>query len=311
MGRRVNNTQKGNISEVAFMYKEDYDLLVRQMGQLADIWKNLEPLNLRTCTEDSLCHLVLQLQEVVKVIWSLPTHVLEDHMISKKALLQDLRTALIKLLLAQDQIATKGRTPRFYQHLLVCQENLSHAFEIAVDNAWSYRGIKDISQPILPQKELFAHIQKYYTDFLTTQSVLERAKLSSPSTKEGSIEQFEEVYRALNALHIFISKKFIFTYKYSHFQEEAFSTTDQFFINISYLEDQIPRLLELIKTYHSAYYSSPKRTKKISREIVYNLEAIVHSSREVPPALIALLNSPQLHRENRHHLQLIYSAENQ
>ncbi len=310
MGTRVSNTQDNNTSTIDFSHNEDHDLLFQQVKQLADIQESLEPLNLPHCTEDSLNCLVLQLQEIVNAIQPMSSHIIENHVVPKKDLLQDLRSALVELIHAQKQLATEGRTPSFYNHLLTCQEYLDHTFDVDGECACSPSKIEAVPQPNLLQKTSPAHIQKRYTDFLTAQGVLEHANLSSMIEEESSVERFDCVNDALNGLYVVIREISEFSHRSSYIQEETFSITYRFSINIAYMEEQIPRLLELIKTFHSAYYSSPKRAQKISREIAYNLEAIVRSSREVTPALNVLLKLPCLQRENEHHLQLIYSSEN-
>jgi len=297
------------LADISFTYKEDHSILVQQIRQLGNIRENLELLNLHHCTENSLSSLVLQLQEIVKVIWPIPSHVIEAHMMSKEVLLQDLRSASISFLLAQNQLATTGRTPQFHKHLRACQEYLRHAFDIGMDTADCPSEIEHISKPPLP-KAFFTNLQNY-TDFLAAQSALECAKLSSASSEAEFIEQFDCVNEALNMLYAQVQNLSAFSHKPLHFQEETYSTAYQFCIHISYLKEQIPRLLELIKTFHLAYCSSPKRSQKISREIAYNLEAIIHSSRKVPPTFTELFKSSHVRRENRHHLRLIYSAKNE
>jgi len=302
--------QSNNTSTVDLAHKDDHDLLFQQIKQLADVHASLEPLNLRHCTEESLNCLVLQLQAIVNAIRPISPHIIKNHVVSKENLLQDLRSALVELLLARDQLAAEGRTFSFYNHLLVCQERLDHTFDINVECACSPSKIGPISRPKLLQRTSFTYTQNYYMDFLTAQGVLEQTNVSSMTEGENSIEQFDCVNEALNALYTSMREISCFSHRSSHIQEETFSTTYRFTVNIAYLEEQVPQLLELIKTFYSAYYSSPKRAKKISREIAYNLEAIVQSSREVSPILKALLKPPCLQRENEHHLQLIYSSEN-
>ncbi len=306
MGGGVNSIQNVSMSGMDLTYTKERDLLIQCLEQLAGIRERLEPLTLHHCTEDTLSCLVFQLQEIVKAIQPLSSQVIETYVIPKKALLRDLRSALIELLLAQDQLAIKGRTSRFYKHLLICQEYLSCAFDTGINDACSQSEIKFISTFELSQKASLEQIQKHYTDFLKAQGALENANSLFKPEVENSIEQVDCVNEALNALYTLVRELGVF----SHSQAETFGTAYQFYINIAYLEEQIPRLLERIKTFYSAYYSFPKRVQKISREIAYNLDAIVHSSREVSPALTALFKSPRLQKEHEHHLRLIHSSLN-
>ncbi len=161
------------------------------------------------------------------------------------------------------------------------------------------------------QQERFPiSLQKQYAAFLAAQDALENAYLLSLSVEESSIERFGHIDEALNMLYHSVQGLGAFAHKSSYIQEETFRIAYQFCIHIVYLEEQIPQLLELIKTFYAVYYSTPKRAKKIGREIVYNLETIIHSSREVPGTLAILLKQPHLSGENKHHLRLIYSSAN-
>lgn len=288
-GDRTDSTQRNEVEQV----------LGRQIELLEDIREQLEPTHLRSHTEDSLNSLVLQLQEVTRVIRFASTEVVESLVPSKKTLLTDIQNATIKLIMALDQLTTRGQTSYFYKHLVTCQEYLDAAVACRMKNPFALRENHRTGTPKAPPGSLFMHARKYAEDLDAALTFMSNLSIESDIVRG---DQLDQVAIVLNATSTCVWELNELLMRDAPILDKSFSYSLR--VNLSYLKDQIPRLLDMVKTFGT----SPKQARKISNEIAFKLKAISRSCSDVSHALSDLPKQAHPHVRKENNLRLIYSS---
>lgn len=285
--------------EAGTMHNEEGEFLVEQMHLLFEVREQLEPANLRSHTENSLNLLVLQLQEIIREFRFTPSDVVETYVFSKKSLLTEIQNATIKLIMALDQLTMKGQTTLFYKHLVTCQEYLDAAAACWRSSPLTLRTGHHEGTLKAPQGSLLVHARKYSEALDVAQALMASVSFDDETIASG---QFDQIAVTLNTTLTSVSELEELLNRDTYMLDKSISYRLR--INLSYLEDQIPRLLTMIKTFHA----SPRRVRKISQEIAYNLKAASQSCCDVSQALTDLLKQARPHVRKENSLRLIYSS---
>jgi hypothetical protein len=310
MSNQTDTIQMSSIQDVvAHMQEGDDHFLTRQIKQLLEIREQLEPACLRTHTEDSLNQLIIQLQEIARDIRCMPSKITETLGISKKTLVKHLHNASIELIMALDQLTTRGQTSYFYKHLVTCQEYLDAAAACKMNSPIFLQEDYYAGASKTPPGNLLMHAGKYCEVMVAAQTSMENAHRRLLDNEEVHVDRFDHVITTLNTIRLPVQELRELLNRSIYSLEETSDISYRLCVNLSYLEDQIPRLLTMIKTFRSIYCRSPRQALRTSKEIAYKLKSIAQSSSEVSRALTNLLNQSRHHLKNEHRLRLIYSSE--
>jgi hypothetical protein len=285
--------------EAGTVHNEEGGFLAEQMHLLFEVREQLEPANLRSHTEQSLNFLVLQLQEIIREFRFTPPDVVESYVTSKKTLLTEIQNATIKLIMALDQLTMKGQTTLFYKHLVTCQEYLDAAATCWRSSPLTLRTGHHEGTPKAPQGSLLMHARRYAEALDAAQASMAGVSFDDETVAGG---QFDQLPITLNTTltSVWELKELLNRDAYTLDKSISYGLR----VNLSYLEDQIPRVLTMIKTFRA----SPRRVRKTSQEIAYKLRTISQSCRDVSQALTDLLKQARPHVRKENSLRLIYSS---
>lgn len=270
--------------------ERDHRMLEKVQSLLKNIEDLLETENFREFTEETLHSLTEQVREIIKAIRSIPDKNVHLYLLSREAILRTLRSAVVELNLALDQLTSEGRTPGFYKNLLAFQEYFEKALEQMLeltneDNrreqsfSQSTRGKQSVRVPI---NIYFVQLKKYKEKLIDAHhSLLYTYRLLNQ--EEICLDQW---IRATNVLETMSSAvrelcKVLDNFMAIHIFTDTALSSSQLIVALYYTDEQIHKLISLISVIHSTHRSKPRQTVRLRQEIHSKLDSLTQSCDDI------------------------------
>lgn len=277
------------------------------LARVLDLQQHLEPTRQRRYGQRMLKRSLDDLESLTHNIRCAPCEPCSQTRAAQMELVRHLQAAAIDLLLALDQIVAHGRTYRFYRHLALCQDALASA-QLVCRAETSERSYRLPASPVGSQPAgggLAVRIQHHCSLIQEWHAALERERQVLAEYDGASTDSYNALLADLVALSAPVTALCDALTDVRHRLGDPQTLCDQLQIHLCYIDAQIQRLVDFIRTIQTPAASTSRQVKKTRLEISLTLDALLQCSDDVPPTVSALLGHLRSTRSKAPWLRLV------
>lgn len=283
-------------------------------NSLSAIETLLETENLRILTDNVLYDLEAELHELIIDVRNSQEHTSTQSILSKQSLLQNLRTASIKLNLAREQNETKGKTSRYYHYLSACKELLEKVYEqynIFVSEGKNEqqenysRETRQIRGESVSPVTLLVRGKSYLRELNNALQLLQQTYDLFNSTNELWPDQCSQALSKLYATRESIRHILELLNSTFELPPGISSLSYELLVKLYQLDEQARILISLIASFRSLCQTKSKRLIRMRGEILSKLEVFEQSYSHILQNTTLFFNHASNSERAQHRLTLV------
>lgn len=271
------------ITDTNLMQKDD-SILSKLQEHLPYLKQVFEAQNLRDITDETIQNLVLQLHEIIKQVRSVPDEIKYIYAPPKDKTLHGLRSGLVELHLALDQLEEKGRTSSFYKYLLSSQEHIEKIFEMVEDMSEQMATVENNPVVSMKQKNIYEPInfslsrfRKHRENILIVRRSLHQVLKVFEREDEIWPSQCDTVSATLSRIIELVKDLCELSEEFLYLTAPISLANDQLTVAYYHLNEQVDVLKSLLVLFRSLCRSKSTRASKTRREICGKLGLLMRS----------------------------------
>ncbi len=270
--------------------------------------------DLRKLTDDVLSDLEIELRELIIDFRKSQEYTPGQFISSKQSLLQNLRSASIKLNLAREENETKRRTARYYHYLSACKELLEKAYEQYTnfmiegtnDQQKSYSREPEQSriEPLSPVT-LLVRGKSYLRVLNDAQPLLRQIYELFDTTHELWPDQCNQALSKLHTIRQSIKGMLELLNNASELPNGISLLSYELLVKLYQLNEQLSILLSFITSFRSLCQTKSRQLTRMRGEILSKLETFEDSYSDILQSTSLFFTHASNSERAQHRLTLV------